>query len=33
MRAGERSLLQSAGGGGYSDPSSRDPAAFARDVA
>ena len=33
MKAGERFLLQSAGGGGYGDPRQRDPAAVARDVA
>ena len=33
MRAGERFLLQSAGGGGYGDPDARDRAALARDVA
>ncbi len=33
MSAGERFLLQSAGGGGYGDPRRRDPAALARDVA
>jgi N-methylhydantoinase B len=33
MRAGERFLLQSAGGGGYGDPGARDRAALARDVA
>ena len=33
MRAGERFLLQSAGGGGYGDPKMRDPAALARDLA
>jgi N-methylhydantoinase B len=33
MKAGERFLLQSAGGGGYGDPRRRDPAALARDVA
>ena len=33
MKAGERFLLQSAGGGGYGDPQSRDPAAFKRDIA
>jgi N-methylhydantoinase B len=33
MKAGERFLLQSAGGGGYGDPARRDPAAIARDVA
>jgi N-methylhydantoinase B len=32
MKAGERFLLQSAGGGGYGDASKRDPAALARDV-
>jgi N-methylhydantoinase B len=33
MQAGERFLLQSAGGGGYGDPNERDRAALARDVA
>jgi N-methylhydantoinase B len=33
MKAGERFLLQSAGGGGYGDPHRRDRAALARDVA
>jgi N-methylhydantoinase B len=33
MQAGERFLLQSAGGGGCGDPRARDPAALARDVA
>jgi N-methylhydantoinase B len=33
MAAGERFLLQSAGGGGYGDPARRDPTAIARDVA
>jgi N-methylhydantoinase B len=33
MRAGERFLLQSAGGGGYGDPLYRDAAAVARDIA
>jgi len=33
MAAGERFLLQSAGGGGYGDPHRRDPAALASDVA
>jgi N-methylhydantoinase B len=33
MAAGERFLLQSAGGGGYGDPARRDAAAAARDVA
>jgi N-methylhydantoinase B len=33
MQAGERFLLQSAGGGGYGDPARRDPAAVARDFA
>jgi N-methylhydantoinase B len=31
--AGQRFLLQSAGGGGYGDPARRDPAALARDIA
>ena len=33
MQAGERFLLQSAGGGGYGDPPQRDAAALARDMA
>jgi len=33
MAAGERFLLQSAGGGGYGDPRRRDADALARDVA
>jgi N-methylhydantoinase B len=33
MKAGERFLLQSAGGGGYGDPRRRDLSALARDVA
>jgi N-methylhydantoinase B len=33
LRAGERFLLQSAGGGGYGDPKQRDRAALARDIA
>jgi len=33
LRAGERFLLQSAGGGGYGDPKKRDRAALARDIA
>jgi N-methylhydantoinase B len=33
LRAGERFLLQSAGGGGYGDPHRRDRAALARDIA
>jgi N-methylhydantoinase B len=33
MHAGERFLLQSAGGGGYGDPEKRDAAAIARDIA
>ncbi|HTP90661.1 MAG TPA: hydantoinase B/oxoprolinase family protein, partial [Xanthobacteraceae bacterium] len=33
LHAGERFLLQSAGGGGYGDPKKRDPAALARDIA
>ena len=33
MQAGERFLIQTAGGGGYGDPSRRDPAALARDLA
>jgi N-methylhydantoinase B len=32
MKAGERFLLQSAGGGGYGDPHQRDRAALARDI-
>jgi N-methylhydantoinase B len=33
MKAGERFLLQSAGGGGYGDPSRRAPEAIAQDMA
>ena len=33
LKAGERFLLQSAGGGGYGDPVKRDAAAIARDIA
>jgi N-methylhydantoinase B len=33
LRAGERLLLQSAGGGGYGDPGKRDRAALQRDLA
>lgn len=33
MAAGERFLLQSAGGGGYGDPAKRDDDAIARDIA
>jgi len=33
LRAGERFLLQSAGGGGYGDPRRRDRAALTRDIA
>jgi len=33
LRAGERFLLQSAGGGGYGDPKRRDRAALAHDIA
>jgi N-methylhydantoinase B len=33
LSAGERFLLQSAGGGGYGDPKKRDRAALARDIA
>ena len=33
MKAGERFLLQSAGGGGYGDPPARDREALARDMA
>jgi N-methylhydantoinase B len=33
MKAGERFLIQSAGGGGYGDPRERDRAAISRDVA
>jgi N-methylhydantoinase B len=32
MAAGERFLLQSAGGGGYGDPARRDAAAVAADI-
>jgi N-methylhydantoinase B len=33
MQAGDRFLLQSAGGGGYGEPKKRDPAAVAGDIA
>jgi N-methylhydantoinase B len=33
LKAGERFLLQSAGGGGCGDPSTRDRAALERDLA
>ena len=33
LSAGDRFLLQSAGGGGYGDPGARDPAMLARDLA
>jgi N-methylhydantoinase B len=33
MKAGERFVLQSAGGGGYGDPRERDRSALARDIA
>jgi N-methylhydantoinase B/oxoprolinase/acetone carboxylase alpha subunit len=33
LRAGERFVLQSAGGGGYGDPRKRDRAALRRDIA
>ena len=33
LRAGERFLLQAAGGGGYGDPQKRDPALLKRDIA
>jgi N-methylhydantoinase B len=33
MKAGERFLLQSAGGGGFGDPLARDRTALARDLA
>ena len=33
MKAGERFLVQSAGGGGYGDPRLREPAAIDRDIA
>ncbi len=33
LRAGERFMLQSAGGGGYGDPKKRDPSSLARDIA
>jgi N-methylhydantoinase B len=33
MRAGERFLLQTPGGGGYGDPNARDPEALSRDLA
>ena len=32
MKAGERFLLQSAGGGGYGDPQARDRAAIDHDI-
>ncbi len=32
LKAGERFLAQSAGGGGYGDPAKRDPEARARDA-
>ncbi len=32
MKAGDRFLLQTAGGGGYGDPRERDPAAVSRDI-
>jgi N-methylhydantoinase B len=32
LKAGEKFLAQSAGGGGYGDPAKRDAAARARDV-
>jgi N-methylhydantoinase B len=32
MKAGERFLLQTAGGGGYGEPKKRDRAALARDI-
>jgi N-methylhydantoinase B len=33
MKAGERFLLQTAGGGGYGDPAQRERAAIERDIA
>jgi len=33
MRAGERFLVQSAGGGGYGDPQMRERSAIDRDIA
>ncbi len=33
MKAGERFLVQSAGGGGYGDPQKRQHAAIDRDIA
>jgi N-methylhydantoinase B len=33
LQAGDRFLLQSAGGGGYGDPHERDAAALADDIA
>ena len=33
LKAGDRFLLQTAGGGGYGDPRARDPESLARDVA
>jgi len=32
MKAGDRFLIQSAGGGGYGDPHARDPQALRRDI-
>jgi len=32
MKAGERFLVQTAGGGGYGDPAARDRAALAHDI-
>jgi N-methylhydantoinase B len=33
LKAGDRFVAQSSGGGGYGDPAKRDPAAIARDIA
>jgi N-methylhydantoinase B len=33
LKAGDRFMLQTAGGGGYGDPAARDPAALTRDIA